>query len=117
MRLLLDEGLLEGGDGSGPGSMFVADDPDEAWHELGPYFLHETNAYGRWATENGANEHLYQPTDDLDVIRTSGMYSVLTPEEAVNAVVSAGPGGVGLHPLVAGLPRDIAASVRLGVHR
>jgi alkanesulfonate monooxygenase SsuD/methylene tetrahydromethanopterin reductase-like flavin-dependent oxidoreductase (luciferase family) len=26
----------------------VAEDPERGWAELGPYFLHETNAYGEW---------------------------------------------------------------------
>jgi alkanesulfonate monooxygenase SsuD/methylene tetrahydromethanopterin reductase-like flavin-dependent oxidoreductase (luciferase family) len=106
-RLGLDAGLIVGGEGS-PGSIFVADDPDRAWHELAPYLLHETNAYGRWALENGANQHLYQPTDDITVARSSGMYEVLTPDEAVMRFCDAGSAGVILNPLVGGLPPGLA---------
>jgi hypothetical protein len=28
--------------------VILAEDPEAAWPELGPYFLHETNAYGAW---------------------------------------------------------------------
>jgi alkanesulfonate monooxygenase SsuD/methylene tetrahydromethanopterin reductase-like flavin-dependent oxidoreductase (luciferase family) len=106
-RLGLDRGLVVGGEGW-PGSIFVSHDPERSWHELAPYLLHETNAYGRWAVQNDANQHLYQPTDDIEVVRRSGMYQVLTPEDAAKAIVASGSGGVMLNPLVGGLPTDLA---------
>jgi alkanesulfonate monooxygenase SsuD/methylene tetrahydromethanopterin reductase-like flavin-dependent oxidoreductase (luciferase family) len=106
-RLGLDEGLVVAGEGSS-GSMFVADDPERAWNELAPYLLHETNAYGRWAVENGTNQHLYQPTNDLAEVKAMGMHYIVTPEEAATLLRDAGDNGVILNPLVGGAPRRIA---------
>jgi alkanesulfonate monooxygenase SsuD/methylene tetrahydromethanopterin reductase-like flavin-dependent oxidoreductase (luciferase family) len=105
-RLGLDQGLIVGGDASSA-SLFVADNPEVAWTAMASYLLHEVNSYGKWAQENGANEHLYQPTDDLTVVREMGMYEVMTPEDAVGFARRAGPAGPMLHPLVGGLPPEI----------
>ena len=32
-------------------SGFVAEDPDRAWHELGPYLLHDARMYAEWLGE------------------------------------------------------------------
>jgi alkanesulfonate monooxygenase SsuD/methylene tetrahydromethanopterin reductase-like flavin-dependent oxidoreductase (luciferase family) len=106
-RLGLGRGLVAGGEGSS-GSVFVSDDPERAWQELGPYILHEINGYGRWAVENAANQHLYQPTDDLDVARAMGMHVILTPDEAAAQLVAAATSGLMLNPLVGGLPLHMA---------
>jgi hypothetical protein len=99
--------LVAGGEGSS-GSLFVAEDPERALQELAPYILHEINGYGRWAVENEANQHLYQPTDDLDVARRMGMHLIATPDEAAAQLVASGRSGVILNPLVGGLPRELA---------
>jgi alkanesulfonate monooxygenase SsuD/methylene tetrahydromethanopterin reductase-like flavin-dependent oxidoreductase (luciferase family) len=106
-RLGLDPGLVVGGDAP-MGSLFVSDDPERSWSEMAPHLLHEVNSYGRWAQEAGANEHLYQPTEDLGVVRKMGMYEVVDPEQAVEYVAAAGPAGPILHPLVGGIPPEIA---------
>jgi alkanesulfonate monooxygenase SsuD/methylene tetrahydromethanopterin reductase-like flavin-dependent oxidoreductase (luciferase family)/kynurenine formamidase len=33
--------------------VYVADDPERAWHMLGPHLLHQSNVYARWAREAG----------------------------------------------------------------
>jgi alkanesulfonate monooxygenase SsuD/methylene tetrahydromethanopterin reductase-like flavin-dependent oxidoreductase (luciferase family) len=105
-RLGLDQGRIVGGDASSA-SLFVSDDPERTWAVLAPSLLHEVNSYGKWAQENGANEHLYQPTDDLKVVREMGMYKVMAPEDALEFVTTAGTAGPMLHPLVGGLPPEI----------
>ena len=81
-----------GGEGSSA-SLFVSDDPERTWSVLAPYLLHEVNSYGKWAQDNGANEHLYQPTGDLKVVCEMGMYVVMRPEHAQRFVTAAGNGG------------------------
>ena len=105
-RLGLDRGMIVGGDASSA-SLFVSDDPERTWSVLAPYLLHEVNSYGKWAQDNGANEHLYQPTDDLKVVREMGMYEVMRPEHARRFVAAAGTAGPMLQPLVGGLPPEI----------
>jgi hypothetical protein len=98
--------MIVGGDGSSA-SLFVSDDPERTWSVLAPYLLHEVNSYGRWAQDNGANEHLYRPTGDLKVVREMGMYVVMRPEHAQRFVAAAGTAGPMLQPLVGGLPPEI----------
>jgi alkanesulfonate monooxygenase SsuD/methylene tetrahydromethanopterin reductase-like flavin-dependent oxidoreductase (luciferase family) len=105
-RLGLDQGMIVGGDASSA-SLFVSNDPERTWSALAPYLLHEVNSYGKWAQENGANEHLYQPTDDLKVVREMGMYEVARPEEAQKFVAAAGTAGPVLQPLVGGIPPEV----------
>ena len=59
----------------------LAEDPDEGWDAMAPFFLHETNAYGVWNAEAG---HLpYGVFTGTDELRQSGQYRVLTPEQFV----------------------------------
>lgn len=92
---------------SGGKSRFVhvADDPDRAWARIAPHALHETNSYGAWlATAEGF--HRYAPSDDADALRANGEYTVLTPDECVALVRE--EGSLVLHPLMGGLPPDLA---------
>jgi alkanesulfonate monooxygenase SsuD/methylene tetrahydromethanopterin reductase-like flavin-dependent oxidoreductase (luciferase family) len=67
---------------AGPMWVFVTDDPERTWAQLGPHALHETNAYGAWsAPAPGANP--WSPAADVAEVRASGMYAVVTPEQCV----------------------------------
>lgn len=93
-------------------AMFVhlADDPDEAWSRIAPHALHEMNAYGKWLSENDGAAP-YHLVEDADVLRSSGMYMVLTPEEMLARATELGPNGaVSFHPLMGGLDPDLAWS-------
>lgn len=91
----------------------LAADPEKGWEEMGPYFLHETNAYGAWqAQEDVASP--YRMSADVDHLRATGQYAVLTPEEFVTEL-QAGPVPFAmLHPLCGGMPIELAwSSLRL----
>ena len=93
---------------SAPFFVWVADDPERAWHEIGPYCLHETNAYGALARAAGLNTG-FVPYDDLDSLRRSGQYPVLTPEECVSLCDSLGDDGkLTIAPLVGGMSPDLS---------
>jgi alkanesulfonate monooxygenase SsuD/methylene tetrahydromethanopterin reductase-like flavin-dependent oxidoreductase (luciferase family) len=81
-RLGKEPGVVVGGGDIAP-TLFLADDVDAEWQRLAPYLMHEANAYGAWAAEAGANEHLFRPVDDVEALRALGMHDVLTPEECV----------------------------------
>jgi hypothetical protein len=72
------------------------------------------NAYGRWAQEataaqSGSMASPYSPIQDLDQLRASGMYDIITPEECVARCERLGPAGVlNFHPLMGGLPPDVS---------
>jgi hypothetical protein len=88
--------------------VILAEDPDAAWPEIGPYFLHETNSYGAW--QAAANvEATYQPQESLEALRAMGQYRILTPEEYAAAQEDAGGLAFAvLHPMVGGIPPDLA---------
>ncbi|HET6950844.1 MAG TPA: LLM class flavin-dependent oxidoreductase [Acidimicrobiales bacterium] len=108
-----DECLKLGKPDPGPAMEFTADvvvlaeDPDAAWPVLGPYFMHESNAYGAWQVAAGHNA--YRPFAELDELRADGQYRILTPDEYRAEMASAGDLAFGkLHPMVGGIPPELA---------
>ena len=95
----------------------LAEDPEEGWAAMAPYFLHEMNAYGTWQAQEGVATS-YRLTRDTDELRDSGQYRVVTPEQFV-AEQSATPLPFAmLHPLCGGMPVDLAwSSLELFEHR
>lgn len=93
---------------SGQGDVVIlAEDPEAAWTELGPYFLHETNAYGAW--QAAANvEATYEPQESIDALRAGGQYRILTPDDYAAELKAAGFAFAVLHPMVGGIPPDLA---------
>lgn len=91
--------------GGRAGGMFfhVAEDPDRAWAQIAPHAMHETNDYAEWA--KGMRGSPYRAFDSADELRASGMYEVVTPEEAVDLVRARG--GVSFKPLMGGLDPDL----------
>jgi alkanesulfonate monooxygenase SsuD/methylene tetrahydromethanopterin reductase-like flavin-dependent oxidoreductase (luciferase family) len=82
--------------------LYVSEDPERSWRELGPHLLHETQSYGAWLAEAG-NATNYQPATDLEELRASGTYQILTPGECADLAAALGPDGqLEFHPLVGG---------------
>ena len=111
-KLGKEPGLVAGP--TGPLSIFVADDPDALWEEIGPHVLHELHAYGRMAVAAGEEHHPYLAFVDAPAAREAGLIGVYTPEECVEYVRG---GGLPLFkPLIGGLHPDVGwASLRLYV--
>lgn len=94
---------------SGFGDVVVlAENPEAAWQEIGPCFLHETNAYGAWqaAADIAAT---YTPAESIEALRAGDQYRILTPD-AYKAELEAaeGPAFAALHPMVGGIPPELA---------
>ena len=88
-----------------PGFIHVAHDPDRAWAQIAPHALHETNSYGKWLAGSEGIAR-YTPFADADALRASGSYAVLTPDEC--AAHLRATGALRLHPLMGGLPPELA---------
>jgi alkanesulfonate monooxygenase SsuD/methylene tetrahydromethanopterin reductase-like flavin-dependent oxidoreductase (luciferase family) len=106
-----DECIKLGKDDPGPGmtghgdTVVLAEDPEAAWPELGPYFLHETNAYGAWQAAAGVDAATYRPMRNVDEVRASGQYRILTPDEYQRELADAGDMAFAMfHPMVGGIP-------------
>jgi alkanesulfonate monooxygenase SsuD/methylene tetrahydromethanopterin reductase-like flavin-dependent oxidoreductase (luciferase family) len=93
-----------------PSSVFVAEDVDAAWAEIGPHLLHDAMTYGAWLDHDAVTRSRATTVDELRA--ESGSYRILTPEEAVELIRTTGY--LGLQPLCGGLSPELAwRSLRL----
>jgi hypothetical protein len=90
-----------------PGTVFVHDDPDIGWKEVGPYMLTDATTYAEW------NKDMHHATVSLSKGKTlkelreeRGAHRVVTVAEAVELIQRWGR--LPLHPLCGGCPPDIA---------
>jgi alkanesulfonate monooxygenase SsuD/methylene tetrahydromethanopterin reductase-like flavin-dependent oxidoreductase (luciferase family) len=89
-------------------SLFVADDPDRAWAELGQHFLAESAVYRSWQTLPNSSV-MHSDATTVEELRAGGPYVVLTPEQCIERAQQLGDGArFALHPLVGGMPIDEA---------
>jgi alkanesulfonate monooxygenase SsuD/methylene tetrahydromethanopterin reductase-like flavin-dependent oxidoreductase (luciferase family) len=90
------------------GMIYLHEDPDKAWAELGEHILWEAVTYGGWSKDQRSLMHL-PGVQTLDEVKASGRYRFLTPDQLVAEVRDAPDyGPIVLHPLVGGMPVDEA---------
>ncbi|OBA83351.1 luciferase [Mycobacterium sp. 1164966.3] len=90
------------------GMIFLHEDPDRAWAELGEHILWEAVTYGGWSSEERSLMHL-PGVQTLEEVQASGRYRFLTPDQLIAEVGGADDyGPIVLHPLVGGMPVDEA---------
>ena len=89
-----------------PSVIFVAEDVDAAWHELGAHLLHDACAYARWnpGNETSAGISHIETVDELRA--TSHSHKIFGVDETVEHVRNGGM--LTLSPLCGGVPPDIA---------
>ena len=89
-----------------PTAVFVADDVDKAWDELGPHLLHDavTAAAYRHGVEGVAS--ISRATDVSGLRVADGPYRVFTIDEAADYM--RGGQALPLAPLCGGVPPDVA---------
>jgi alkanesulfonate monooxygenase SsuD/methylene tetrahydromethanopterin reductase-like flavin-dependent oxidoreductase (luciferase family) len=86
------------------GMIFLHEDPDRAWAELGEHILWEAVTYGGWSSEERSLMHL-PGVQTLEEVQASGRYRFLTPDQLITEVRGAEDyGPIVLHPLVGGMP-------------
>lgn len=117
-----DEVQQLGGDDPGPsmvGANYIValhDDVERGWEELGPYFLHETNAYGAWQRESNSQTPFHEATD-IDDLRSRGTHRIVTPDGFVDEMKQAVFPFHVFHPMCGGIPPELAwQSLRLFEH-
>ncbi len=91
-----------------PTSLFVAEDVDRAWAEVGPYMLRDALAYGEWNSTRraGGIASLSTARTVEDLRAEKGSYRIVTPGE-LRMMVDTGQVAV-LDPLCGGLPPTLA---------
>jgi alkanesulfonate monooxygenase SsuD/methylene tetrahydromethanopterin reductase-like flavin-dependent oxidoreductase (luciferase family) len=100
------------------GMIYLHEDPDKAWAELGEHILWEAVTYGGWSKDQRSLMHL-PGVQTLEEVKASGRYRFLTPDQLIAEVRDAPDyGPIVLHPLVGGMPVDEAwKSVQLLVDK
>ena len=89
-----------------PITVFVADDPDRAWAEIGEYLYRDSASYAEWNAHREGTASISRATSVEAMAAERGAYQILTPAEARGLVEKGTP--LGLQPLVGGLPPDLA---------
>ena len=89
-----------------PLTVFVADDPDHAWNELGEYLMVDADGYRVWNECRPGFASVSFSTTVEELRAENGVYRIITPDEA--AALIAGGSALNLQPLVGGIPPDIA---------
>jgi alkanesulfonate monooxygenase SsuD/methylene tetrahydromethanopterin reductase-like flavin-dependent oxidoreductase (luciferase family) len=87
--------------------VFVAEDVDRAWEELGPYLMHEVDMYAEW--NSGGKEGIsgISFATSVEELRAENRsHRILSVEEAIDLART--DGILLLHPLIGGIPPDIA---------
>jgi alkanesulfonate monooxygenase SsuD/methylene tetrahydromethanopterin reductase-like flavin-dependent oxidoreductase (luciferase family) len=88
-----------------PLTVFVADDPERAWAEIGEYLLVDAASYAKWNAHRRTASVSFASTVEA-LQRERGEYQIITPDEAAAYLERGVP--LALQPLVGGIPPDVA---------
>jgi alkanesulfonate monooxygenase SsuD/methylene tetrahydromethanopterin reductase-like flavin-dependent oxidoreductase (luciferase family) len=84
----------------------LAEDPDQAWAELGHHLLHEARRYQSWQTAD-IHSAVASTATTTAQLRAEGIYEILSPEQAIARCREQGAfATMVLHPLCGGIPVD-----------
>ena len=89
-----------------PLTVFVAEDPDRAWAEIGEYLLLDAKSYGEWNNDRAGTAAVSFATTVEQLKAERGHYQIVTPDEAYTYMANGNP--LALQPLIGGLPVDTA---------
>ncbi|MCU1366609.1 MAG: luciferase family protein [Ilumatobacteraceae bacterium] len=87
----------------------LAEDADKGWDQMAPFFLHETNAYGKWSAQDDVASP-FHAVADTDALRETGQYRVQTPDQFIEEMKAAPFPFTMFHPLCCGMPPELAWS-------
>ena len=89
---------------AGPSFVHISEDPERTWAQIGEYAVYDATSYATWQTHDHDNVVALEPSATLDDLIASGMWKVVTPDEAVE--LGRAYGAVALHPLMGGIPPE-----------
>jgi alkanesulfonate monooxygenase SsuD/methylene tetrahydromethanopterin reductase-like flavin-dependent oxidoreductase (luciferase family) len=87
--------------------LFIDENPDRAWQELGQYFLSEVIEYSSWS-EPGLQRPLEMDGCTIDAVREAGNYEIISPQECIARHSGDADFFATIHPLIGGMPLDRA---------
>jgi alkanesulfonate monooxygenase SsuD/methylene tetrahydromethanopterin reductase-like flavin-dependent oxidoreductase (luciferase family) len=86
--------------------LYVTEDPELAWRQVGQHCLHVSNAYAEWLDAAGSPPMLYRKVDTVEEAKTMSTFRVVTPDECIE--MAKRNGSLGFDPLFGGLAPDVA---------
>jgi alkanesulfonate monooxygenase SsuD/methylene tetrahydromethanopterin reductase-like flavin-dependent oxidoreductase (luciferase family) len=89
-----------------PGTIFVAENLDRAWEEVGPYLLYDVRSNAEWnqGSRGTVSISFAQTIDELR--KENATHRIMVVEEAIE--YGRAHGALSLHPLIGGLPPETA---------
>ncbi|GFG70456.1 LLM class flavin-dependent oxidoreductase [Mycolicibacter senuensis] len=93
-------------DADAPTTVFVTDDVDRAWDELGPYLLHDAVTAAAYRHDDAPVVSISRATSVAELRETPGPYRIVTVDDAVAQLRSGR--SLPLLPLCGGLPPVLA---------
>jgi alkanesulfonate monooxygenase SsuD/methylene tetrahydromethanopterin reductase-like flavin-dependent oxidoreductase (luciferase family) len=94
-----------------PGSgqmIYVSEDPDRSWAEIGRYLLYDAMTYASWQPANHRSA-VHSDATTVEALRAEGKYLILTPDECVAYAKGQGEvAAISLFPLCGGTPPELA---------
>jgi hypothetical protein len=87
-------------------ALFVAEDVDLAWEELGSYLMHDVRTYAALNEGMAHSASLSAATSAEELRSENASHRIVTVDEAVALVRAGTP--LQLHPLIGGLPPEVA---------
>ena len=88
-----------------PSVVFVADDVEQAWSELGQHLLHDARSYAEWNPGNQTSAGISHVTT-VDELREAASHVIISVPEAISRVRAGRI--LNLAPLCGGLPPEVA---------
>jgi len=97
------------------GMVFLHQDPERAWAQLGEHYLWEARVYSGWSGGRVYSfMHGAERIETMADVRAAGRYRFMTPEQLIADVRANPDDHIVLHPLVGNMPIDAAwESLRL----
>jgi alkanesulfonate monooxygenase SsuD/methylene tetrahydromethanopterin reductase-like flavin-dependent oxidoreductase (luciferase family) len=89
-----------------PSVVFVADDVDQAWSELGEHLLHDARTYAEWNPGNETSAGISHVTTVVELRETSASHVIISVPEAISRIRAGQI--LNLAPLCGGLPPEVA---------
>jgi len=89
-----------------PSVVFVADDVEQAWSELGEHLLHDARTYSEWNPGNQTSAGISHVTTVDELRETGASHVIISVPEAISRVRAGQI--LNLTPLCGGLPPEVA---------
>lgn len=87
--------------------LFIHQDPERAWRELGQHFLQEVKEYSSWKRA-GIPRPLETDSESIAALRADGFFEIISPDQCLQRFNNKPDYTACLHPLVGGMPLDEA---------